>query len=189
MARRRSRKPKAPKKVAYTLLTRVDQPSLYKALDAIVKAHHHELKDARIALAWCTAWRADVDGRQTLGQCKRATDLDRELAPFDFVILLQKDFWTNEAVTNEQRDALLDHELCHATVKLDPYTHEPVEDERGHVVYRIRKHDLEEFSEIAERHGTWKRDLEHFAQALARSKHGEQARLPMKPSTSASMTH
>lgn len=184
MSPRRSRKPRGPKKVAYTLLSRAEHPSEYKLVDTLVKAHHSELKDARVALAWCTSWRADVDGRAKLGQCRRATELDRELMAYDFVILLQKDFWTNVTVSNEQRTALVDHELCHASVKLDPYTHEPIEDERGRVVYRLRKHDLEEFDEIAERHGCWKRDLERFAAALNRGQHAEQARLPIGKTTS-----
>jgi Putative phage metallopeptidase len=126
------------------------------------------VRDATFALAWCTAWKADVDGRQTLGQCKRASDLDRELAEYDFVILLQKAFWQDISVTDLQRAALLDHELCHAAVAHDKRG-EPIEDERGRKVYRLRKHDLEEFAEIAARYGTWKRDLELFAVALRRS--------------------
>jgi hypothetical protein len=36
----------------------------------------------------------------------------------------------------------------------------------------MRKHDIEEFSEIVRRHGTYKRDLENFARALNQSKQG-----------------
>jgi hypothetical protein len=166
-----------PKRVSYELLTPAEHPAIYKLLASLVVAHHDEIATARIALAWCTSWRADVDGHQKLGQCKKASDLDRELAEYDFVILLQKEFWENEAVSDTQRQALLDHELCHATVKLDSHTLEPLEDERGRIVYRLRKHDLEEFVAIAARYGTWKRDLERFARALASSK---QASLPLE---------
>jgi hypothetical protein len=92
MSPRRSRKPRGPKKVAYTLLSRAEHPSEYKLVDTLVKAHHSELKDARVALAWCTSWRADVDGRAKLGQCRRATELDRELMAYDFVICCKKIF-------------------------------------------------------------------------------------------------
>ncbi len=120
-------------------------------------------------LAWNLTWKADVDGRVTLGKCKRATDLDRELAPYDFVILLRREFFEDANVTDVQRQALIDHELCHAAIALDDEG-EPQIDERGRQVYRLRKHDLEEFSVIAERYGTWKRDLEMFAAALERSR-------------------
>jgi hypothetical protein len=175
-ARRRSSRPKKPKRVAYELLP--PDNAAYKLLSRLVSEHHRELIGASIMLAWCSSWRADVDGRQTLGQCKKASDLDRELATHDFVILLQRDFWTNPAVEDMQRRALLDHELCHATVKLDPNTLEPQEDERGRKVFRVRKHDLEEFAEIAQRYGCWKKDLENFAQALQRAE--VQPELPLR---------
>lgn len=167
---RRSRKPKGPKKVSYQLIDRERSPAMYRLLARLVEQHHSELKDARIALAWCSSWRADVDGRITLGQCKKASDLDRELMAWDFIILLQQAFFADVSVTDEQRAALIDHELCHATVKLDPLTHEPIEDERGRTVYRLRRHDLEEFGEIVERHGCYKRDLELFAQSMLRAR-------------------
>jgi hypothetical protein len=44
-------------------------------------------------------------------------------------------------------------------------------DERGRTCYRVRKHDLEEFADIVTRHGCYKRDIEDFAQALARAEH------------------
>jgi hypothetical protein len=48
-------------------------------------------------------------------------------------------------------------------------TGEPAYDERGRLVYRTRKHDIEEFAVIVERYGCYKRDLEQFAAALRRS--------------------
>jgi hypothetical protein len=80
--RRRARKPKGMRKVSYELISpdsTVGEP-VYRLLRELVGAHHEHLKDARIALAWCTSWRPDVDGRVTLGKCRRASDLDRELA-------------------------------------------------------------------------------------------------------------
>lgn len=169
MARRRRSGPKT-KRVSYELIAEqgIVGATMYRMLRELVEAHHEDLHDARIALAWCTSWKADVDGRITLGKCKKASDLDREFAPFDFVILLQQDFWRMSSVTPEQRRALLDHELCHAAVAHDKYG-EPKYDDRGRKVYRTRKHDIEEFGAIVERHGLWKRDLEQFAAALRRS--------------------
>lgn len=169
--------PKAPK-VAYTLLTREDHAADYQRLDALVDAHHEELRQANIGLAFCNSWKADADGIKTLGKCKRASALDRELHEYDIVVLLNEEWWKNEQVTSLQKDALLDHELCHATVKEDAFG-DPVRDERDRIVYRMRRHDLEEFACIAERYGVWKRDLEKFAQALRRA--ADQPKLPMEP--------
>jgi hypothetical protein len=41
----------------------------------------------------------------------------------------------------------------------------PREDERGRPVWRVRKHDIEEFREVVERHGCYKSDLEAFVKA------------------------
>jgi hypothetical protein len=164
-----ARKGKA-KRVSYELIGRdtvVGHP-MYALLDDLVCDHHaKDLHDARIMLAWCTSWKPDVDGRVTIGKCKKASDLDRELAAFDFVILLSRGFWRDERVTDAQRAALLDHELCHAARKYDDRG-EPVEDERGRPVFRVRKHDIEEFTAIVSRHGCYKADIEEFARALQR---------------------
>jgi hypothetical protein len=164
---RRARTPK-PKKVAFELIdpTSVAGHPMYRLLAELITAHHEDLAGARIALAWCTSWSPDVDGRVTIGKCKRASDLDRELAAFDFVILLSRSFWLDTRVSDAQRTALLDHELCHAAVKLDRRG-EPAVDDRGRVIYRTRKHDIEEFTQIVARHGCYKADLEAFAKAIA----------------------
>lgn len=169
--RRRRRGPKRPKRVSYEFVERDSLVglSMYQLLDQLVGQHHHDLSQARIGLAWCSSWKPDVDGRVTLGKCKKASDLDRELAAFDFVILLSRSFWTDTFTTDLQRRALLDHELMHAAMAHDK-SGEPVVDERGRRVYRMRRHDLEEFSVIAERYGCYKRDIEHFAQSLDKSR-------------------
>jgi len=168
---RRTRAAKV-KAVPYTLIPRdsdVGRP-MYERLHMLIDEHHEELSqlNVRIALAWATAWKADVDGRVVLGKCKKASDLDRELAPYDFVILLNREFWQNPRVTDLQRSALMDHELMHAAIAYDEQG-DPKHDERGRVVYRIRKHDLEEFCDIPARYGCWKSDIEAFARALARA--------------------
>lgn len=159
-----------PKKVSFELITRdsvVGHP-MFCLLDELIDSFHGDLRQARIGLAWCTSWNADVDGRVTLGKCKKASDLDREIATYDFIILLRKAFWQHDAVTPQQRRALLDHELHHAAPKLDK-TGEQQRDERDRPVWRIRKHDIEEFTPIVERYGAWTRDLEQMFAALLRA--------------------
>lgn len=167
-----ARRMKREKPIAYALIdpdSDIGRP-MYERLHRLIAQHHVELDrtNARIALAWAKSWKADVDGRVTLGKCKKASDLDRELAPYDFVILLNRWFWLDSRVTDEQRQALLDHELMHAAVAYDD-AGEIKRDERGRAVFRTRKHDLEEFSDIVDRHGVWKRDIEAFARALRRA--------------------
>jgi hypothetical protein len=158
--------------VNYVLIPRESEigAPMYERLDAIVNDHHEDLRraNARIALAWQLGLKPDVDGRLVLGRCRKSTDLDRELFAFDFVILLNRDFWQNPRVTDEQRDALLDHEVCHCGISYDE-TGEPKVDDRGRTVFRTVKHSIEEFTEVIERHGVYKSDLEGFARALRRA--------------------
>ena len=161
-----------PKPLSYVLISQTSDIGvpMYERLYSIIDEHHEDLSrtNVRVALAWATSWKADVDGRLMLGKCKKASELDRELAPFDFVILLNRDFWQNPRVDDVQRTALIDHELMHAAVAYDEHG-DPKVDERGRTCYRIRKHDLEEFADIAARYGCWKRDIEEFARALGRA--------------------
>jgi hypothetical protein len=46
----------------------------------------------------------------------------------------------------------------------------PEVDALGRGIYRVRKHDIEEFHEIIARHGCYKRDLEQFAKVIEKRK-------------------
>lgn len=153
-----------PKKLSYRIIKEDEEPELHDLLNQLIAKYHEHLSDAKIALAWCFSWKPDVDGILTLGKCKKASDLDRQLHDYDFVILLNYAAWTLTPFSPLQKSALLDHELCHADVALDKegkqrYTAD------GRTVYRIKKHDLEEFQCIVERHGCWKKHIEEFAKA------------------------
>jgi hypothetical protein len=157
-----------PKKINVELIPERDdkgevrQP--YAIMQALIPAHHPHLADAHIALAWRYGWTEDADGRLRLGQAKKASDLDFSLHAYDFVIILNSDAWNAAGFTEAQMRALLDHELCHCQVSLDENGDER-RDVTGRPVWRMRKHDIEEFQEIVERHGLWEKDLALFAKA------------------------
>ena len=91
----RRRKPKGPKKVPYRLIEPESGAgrALYPLMNRLITEFHDDLREARIALAWHAGWKRNVDGQQKLGQCKKASELDRELKPFDFVIVLNRAFF------------------------------------------------------------------------------------------------
>jgi hypothetical protein len=152
------------KKVTVYPVPTTDQA--HEVLQELVTAHHPELEEAKIALLFNRSWKVSASGRLTLGKCKLASDLDRALSDFDVAIQLNEEFWLDDETTDEQRRALLDHELCHAKLRIDPETGDPLLNELGRRVYAIRPHDVEEFEDIIKRHGTYKRDLERFAAAM-----------------------
>lgn len=137
----------------------------YKPLKELIAAHHPHLAEARIALALNYGWKEDGDGRVRLGSCKKGSDLDRELHGYDFVISLNPDFLSSKDVTSAQKRALMDHELSHAGVSIDQNGDEK-RDEHGRLVYRIVKHDVEEFTAVVARNGVYKKDLQALATVL-----------------------
>jgi hypothetical protein len=160
-----------PKKIAFELINpkQKPEPQAYRLLDEIREAYHDDTSEARIALAWRKGLKPDVDGKLILGKCVKASDLQRELVEWDFVILLNEEVWNDAEFTVDQKKALLDHEMCHAARAYDDEG-EPKIDAKKRPVWRTRKHDLEEFTGIVERHGIWKHDLERFAEAIMRKR-------------------
>jgi hypothetical protein len=157
-----------PKKVLFELI-KPDQVFLsgqpYKLLAEIRAEQHFDTADAKIALAWKKGTKPDADGHLVLGCCMRASDLQRELVDYDFVIVLNQEVWEDPEFDRGKKLALLDHEMMHAARSLDA-DGEPVIDSKNRPVWRVRGHDIEEFTSIIARHGCYKRDLEKFAEAL-----------------------
>jgi hypothetical protein len=154
-----------PKKISVSHIPEKENgatPLPYQIMAELIPAHHAHLAEARIALAWRYGWVEDADGHLRLGQAKKASDLDFTLHNYDFVIILNFDAWNAADFSMEQMRALLDHELCHCQISQDEDGEEK-RDTAGRPVWRIRKHDIEEFTEIVDRHGLWRKDLEQFA--------------------------
>jgi hypothetical protein len=178
MGRRGKKKPKV---IKVRLIERVGddgkvrQP--YQIMEELIGEYHPHLASAKIAMAWKFDMKADADGHVTLGMARKASDLDKELHSYDFVIILNSDMWNRQGFEEKHMRALVDHELCHCEVAKDKDGEEKT-DASGKYVWRIRKHDIEEFREIVARHGCWKADLEAFAQTVLNAKQGDT--LPFK---------
>lgn len=167
MVRRRTAKPRKERRKAVKVqyVPRPDKkrkppdPDPYRFLDAMVGDTHDDLAGAKIAIAWMHDVKPDRDGHLVLGKAKKATDLDREFREFDLVILLNAAAW--KSLSEEQRFALMDHELCHCTVALDKNDN-PILDERERKCYRMRKHEIEEFHGVVKRHGLYTHTLQEL---------------------------
>ena len=148
-----------------------ENDALYITLGMLRSKWHAHLAEARIVLAWKDDWQPDPDGRVILGRCAKVADRDKLLHGYDFIILLNRDAVTatEPKMTEDQKRALLDHELCHAEVKRDQED-KLVKDAEGNIKYRVRKHTIEEFHEVVERHGFYKSDIESFVRTAMQSK-------------------
>jgi hypothetical protein len=173
MGRRKGSGSKAPKvKVAkFDLINPTDKPlhEPYQIMNEVRGEHHKDTLGARIALAWMIGNKADADGHVCLGKCVKASDLQRELVAWDYVTLLNKDVWESTQFDPAKKRALMDHELMHVCEAVDK-NGDQKEDAKGRKMWRIRQHDVEEFSAVVRRHGTYKRDLEIFAENLMKSR-------------------
>lgn len=130
--------------------------------EELIPQYHQHLQDARILYLFTTKKRTK-NGKLTLATASKATSIMRFIGRgVNFVLLFGKEEWKD--LTYKQRVALVDHELCHCEAK---YTDD------GEREWTIRGHDVEEFSEVVERHGLWLSDLREMAHAI------EQLSLPM----------
>lgn len=164
--RKGPKKPKA-KQVKVDLIDFNAKPAHepYRLMKEVRAESHKDTSQARVVLAWMLDTKRDVDGRLKLGKCVRASDLQRELVDWDFVILLNKEVWESKDFGEPRKKALLDHELMHIAEAVDKEG-EPKFDDRGRKIWRVRGHDIEEFTDIVKRHGCYKADLERFAEEL-----------------------
>lgn len=159
-----------PKPVNFELIEHEPPSEVYQIIDDAVSKWHPNLAKANIIAAWNIGWKPDLDGKITLGECKKASDFNKELMEYDFCILLNKQYW--EEFSHAQKVALIDHELSHAAVSTDKDGNVRCDD-RGRILYRTRRHDTEEFRSVIRRHGLYKSDLEAFAQAIEDSKEAD----------------
>lgn len=111
----------------------------------LVEKYHPDLKDANIGFVFRSEAGAS-QGKKVLAKAMRP---DRKLTPYmkqelDFLIWISIHDWAE--LSDMQRMALLDHELCHCMVDSDGRR-------------SLRGHDIEDFSAIIERYGLWNADL------------------------------
>jgi hypothetical protein len=160
------------KAINYSLIEDKDSEP-YRILRDLVAQHHTDVAEANFAVAYRHGWKADKDGKLVLGKCQKASDLSRELADYDFIIILNSEVWNSPEFGHAEKVALMDHELSHAAVATDE-NGEAKQDDRGRLVYRVRKHDLEEFQAVVRRRGFYHRDLQEFAAVVV-----EKAKAPL----------
>lgn len=161
-------KPKKRKAVLVKLIEREHAGRItaaYRLIDILVAKTHHHLSEAKIACAWRFGWKSDSDGRLKLASVKKGSDLDRELNGYDFVIMLNHEVWNAGTFKEDQMIALLDHQLCHCQLSMDS-NGEVKTDDMGRNVYRLRKHDIEEFRDVVARHGLYTDELQEFYESM-----------------------
>ena len=133
----------------YTRATEV-----YPLATEIISAYHEHLLPIRIEYAFVSPT-PKQKGALILGHARILRGLSALWASEEgqdfFVVVLARNVW--ERGDDAFRRALLDHELCHCKVT-----------DEGKLV--TIGHDVEEFSEVIQRHGLWKEDIRTFMDEL-----------------------
>lgn len=128
----------------------IPAPELETFATPIIAEHHPHLVDEYVVFMWQeTATR--TRGQVTLGTASVARGKNGVLYFMNlencvdeeqvFVITIAQDTWID--LSPKERKRLVDHELCHCAIRYS---------KTGDAEYYIRPHDIEEFTEIIDRH-------------------------------------
>lgn len=132
-----------PEGAAYRLAA---QPEAIGAV--LVETLHRHLTDAQIAFVYREKMK--TRDKVVLAKASLAGSKLEFFTDIDLVVEVNWETWGR--LTDEQRAAVMDHELCHFGME---------EDENG-TKYVLLHHDVEEFGAIVTRWGLWKPDLRDF---------------------------
>lgn len=145
-------------------ISRDEEPALFEMLDELIRDEHPvDCEHVRICLAWHSGWHPDTDGNMKFAETRKLSELMQRITGFDFIITLNADFWREFKV--EQKRYILDHELTHIGPKIGE-NGEQVTYIDGMRIWRMRTHDVGEFSDVVERHGFLYPRIREFARSI-----------------------
>lgn len=128
-----------------------------EALLPALRRHHPHLENARLVVL--SGPLGHAEGCKTLGRARRPKATERALLealgaePPAYVIEVDAEQWA--IADMEQKQALLDHELCHMAGR-------EIGEDGAMGDWKLRGHDLEEFLPVLQRHGPWRPMLRDF---------------------------
>lgn len=145
---------------------------IYRLLDELINTHRDDLANCRIAIFWRVGWHEDADGNRTFCVARLRNDGERQLAKWDVRIEVNREVW--EAADNlsnggDLKRAMLLHGLCQVAQKFDA-DGEPKETENGMPVWRRRREDIREFTDVVALYGSYHAKLQHFVNAAMDAK-------------------
>lgn len=141
-----------------------DASDVERIAKRLIPLYHKHLAAARIRYLFRIGGAWKTGGKDVLGKAAKLGTQQQFLSEdFDAVVLIDADRW--EELDPAQREALVDHELCHYVQATDKYEI-PIMQPNGRPVLKLRAHDVEEFVEVIQRHGLWDIDLVHAGKAI-----------------------
>jgi hypothetical protein len=124
-------------------------PSVLHFARNLIHNFHPHLQDARIAFVFRSE--AQKQGaRLILGQACKVPAKMQPFLEYDFLIWISEEDYMK--MDDIQREAIIDHELCHCTLGIDGW--------------KMRPHDIQEFTAVIERHGIYSMDVCRVEKAI-----------------------
>lgn len=141
----------------------VAAPEVERIAETLIEEHHKHLIGIPIRYVFRDK-AASSRGKLVLGKARKSTGLNATLVHLVrhdeppervdfFVIEIAQNTW--RAMTDDQKTALVDHELSHCLTEIPDGPDDDVK-------LVLAGHDLEEFAAVVRRHGLWRPDLETF---------------------------
>lgn len=138
-----------------------DSEAVLEIAKKLIPKHHPHLIQAKF-LYLCRNRASKAAGNPVAGQVRKANPTEKHLAQkagddgADFVVTVALDVWNELEPT--QRTALVDHLLSRCVGIED--------DQTGDMKYSLRPPQVQEFPEVAERHGKWNDGLVKLGDSL-----------------------
>ena len=110
------------------------------------RAELSDLKVSNVKIGYLESDKAKKTGRTHLvyGECIKVKDADKWCNPYDFLIVIYQPNVLYSDFDEKQLEILIFHELLHIEIGVD---------KAGEEVYRIRKHDIEDFRLVTDEYG------------------------------------
>jgi hypothetical protein len=127
---------------------------VHKVAARVIDKWHDGLAEAKIVYLFknldsMEKWTSK--GKMVMAKTYKAPEQWRFLAECDILVIVNKKAW--DFMQPKQREALIDHELCHIVKDWD---------KDGNPKYILITHDVEEFAAVIQRHGLWTGDIKTF---------------------------
>lgn len=164
MAKNHDRKDK-PCNLEFLKDSKNSVPHVY--LRQYIEEHHTHLDIDTIDVYMKSGWKADADtGRVKLWATRKAPLAYTVRTKAELLIFLNAELW--EKANDLQRRYIIDSALAEIAQKLDK-DGEQVEDDDGHLQWRILKPTIQTFPQIIERHGFVTEDLQRLARSAVKA--------------------
>lgn len=161
------------------VITRCEDRDVFDSIERMRSKYHSELNEFEVTIGvlqvdrrkgddgeWIDGPLLSLHGYEAVATIRITSHLERLMDVPDAILTVNGERWRD--LTDEQRDALIDHELEHLEIVRDG-ENTPLYDDNNRVRLRCRKHDWQMggFHSVVRRHGTHAIE----AEAVARVRH------------------